>query len=150
MTKKNPSNPFTNDPSHTQKDVQMAVSKAKVVSAKGHPEKNGFHTVRIQAYTDDATYVAPVLTPTPGSVWVPPEGSDVAVIFDQADKPWVIGSWYAIDRAAEEGDVDLPAYEPGDLRLGNTTGAHVTVDASGNVHIQSSDNGSVFIDGVEQ
>jgi len=132
MARNNSSNPYTQDPAHTQKDVQMAVSKARVVASKGHPDKNGFHTVRIRVYGDDATYVAPVTTPMFGCVWVPKAGTDVAVMFDEADKPWIIGSWYAIDRV-EDGDVDLPDYDPGDIRIGNESDSHVTVKDDGRV-----------------
>jgi len=145
MARDNPSNPFTQDPNHTSKDVQMPISKARVVSAKGHPEQNGFHSVRIRVYGDESTYLAPVLMPIPGCVWVPDEGTDVAVMFNQADKPWVIGSWYALDRV-EDGNVDLPDYEPGDLRLGNNTGSSVTVYQDGHIGIITDGHERVDID----
>lgn len=148
MAKNNPSNPYTSDASHTQREVQMPIQKARVVSAKSKDER-GFHTVRITVYGDNAPYDAPVLTPIIGSTWVPKEGSDVAVVFGADDKPWVVGSWYAADRV-EDGNVDLPSYNPGDLRLGNESGAHVTVEADGDVRIESNSDGDVYIDGVKQ
>jgi hypothetical protein len=136
MAQDNPTNPFTQDPNHTSKDVQMPIQKARVLSAKGHPQQNGFHTVRIRVYGDEAPYLAPVVTPMPGSVWVPKEGTDVAVMFTQSGKPWVIGSWYALDRI-EDGEVDLPEYEPGDIRVGNHTGSYVTVRDNGAIKIET-------------
>jgi hypothetical protein len=123
----------------------MPISKARVVSAKGYPDQNGFHSVRIRVYGDESTYLAPVLMPMPGCVWIPDEGTDVAVMFNQADKPWVIGSWYALDRV-EDDDVDLPDYEPGDLRLGNSTGSSVTVHHDGHISLITDDTERVDID----
>lgn len=145
MAQNNPTNPFTRDPNHTSKDVQMPISKARVVSAKGHPDLNGFHSVRIRVYSDNATYLSPVITPMPGSTWIPPVGTDVAVLFTQSDKPWVIGSWYALDRV-EDGEVDLPAYEPGDIRLGNDSGSSVTVYRDGHIGIHTAGTERVDVD----
>lgn len=145
----NNSNPYTRDKQSIQKQVPMPIKKARVINAKGHPDRDGFHTVRIVVYGDAAPYDAPVLTPIMGSVWVPEQGTDVAVMFSDADKPWVIGSWYALDRI-EDGEIDLPDYKPGDLRLGNSTGAHVTIKSNGDVRISSSSSGDVYIDGVKQ
>lgn len=145
MARNNPSNPYTKEPNHTSKDVQMPIAKAKVVSVKGHPEQNGFHSARIKIYGDESTHLAPVLAPAPGSVWVPSKGTDVAVLFSQNDKPWVVGSWYALDRI-EEGTVDLPAYRPGDIRMGNETGAHMTAHHDGSVSIKTPENQPVNID----
>jgi len=136
MARNNPSNPYTRDPAHTAKDVPLPVQKAKVMAAGDHPEDDAFHTVKIRVYGDQAPYIAPVLTPVPGSVWIPEEGTDVAVIFGDSNKPWVIGSWYALDRV-EDGEVDLPDYEEGDLRLGNDTGSHTTVHNDGHITIQT-------------
>lgn len=146
MARNNPTNPYTRDPSHTQKDVPMPIQKAKVLDAKGMPDESGFHTVKIQVYGDDAPYIAPVVTPMFGSVWVPREGTDVAVTFGNADKPWVIGAWYPLDRADEDGDVDLPDYEPGDLRLGNESGSHVTIHDAGAISIITDGRQPVNID----
>lgn len=145
MAQENPSNPNTQDPNHTSKDVQMPIAKARVLDAHGMPNENGFHSIRIRVYADNAPYIAPVLSPMPGSVWVPPEGSDVAVLFDQSDKPWVIGSWYALDRV-EDGTVDLPDYEPGDIRLGNPSGSHVTVKNDGVIKVATDSTKRVDID----
>lgn len=136
MARDNPTNPFTQDPNHTSKDVQMPIAKARVVSAKGHPDQYGFHSVRIRIYGDESTFISPVLTPMIGSVWVPKEGTDVAVLFTQNDKPWVIGAWYALDRS-EDGEIDIPGYVPGDIRLGNDTGSHITAEDSGRIHIET-------------
>lgn len=149
MARDNPTNPFSREPNRAKKDVPMGISKAEVMSAKGHPDKYGFHVVRIRVYGDGSTYLSPVITPAHGSIWIPKEGQDVAVLFGEDEKPWVIGAWYAIDRV-EDGEVDLPSYEPGDLRLGNESGAHVTVKDNGDVRIESGDNGDVYIDGVKQ
>jgi len=145
MAQDNPTNPFTRDANHTSKDVQMPIQKARVLSSKGHPEQNGFHTARIRVYGDEAPYLAPVITPMPGSVWVPKAGTDVAVVFTQSGKPWIIGSWYALDRI-EDGEVDLPAYNPGDMRVGNHTGSHVTVRDSGTIKIETGGSEPINID----
>lgn len=140
MARDNPSNPFTQDPQHTQKDVPLPVQKAKVLDADGQPG-GGFHTVRIRVYGDGAAYQAPVLTPMFGSVWVPEPGTDVAVIYGNSDKPWVIGSWYPRDRV-EDGDVDLPDYEPGDIILGNENG-YIGVEADGTVVDSAPESASI-------
>jgi hypothetical protein len=145
MTEKNPSNPYTSDPHHTSKEIQMPISRARVVDAKGMPEGDGFHTVRIKMYGDESTFLAPVLTPMAGSVWVPQKDSDVAVIFTQQDKPWVIGSWYALDRV-ESGDQLLPDYNVGDLRLGNHTGSHATIHNDGHITIATEGTHPINID----
>lgn len=136
MARNNPSNPFTQDPAHTQKEVQLPVQKAKVMAAEDHPEENAFHTIRIRVYGDQATHRAPVIAPMFGSVWIPKEGQDVAVIYGDSDKPYVIGVWYPLDRV-EDGEALLPDYEAGDIRLGNETGSHVTVRDNGNIHIET-------------
>lgn len=136
MARNNPSNPYTRDRGHTKKDVPMPVTKAKVMASYDHPEGNAFHTVRVRVYGDGATYTAPVLAPMFGSVWVPKEGEDVAVIFGESDKPWVIGAWYPLDRV-EDGRVDLPDYEAGDIRVGNHTGSHITVHDDGHITIET-------------
>ena len=145
MTTANPSNPYSRDPQHTSKDVQMPISKARVVSATGMPDGNGFHTVRIKVYGDETSYLAPVLTPMAGSVWIPPVGSDVAVLFTQQEKPWVIGSWYALDRV-EDGDVLLPDYEVGNIRLGNHTDSHITIHNDGHISIETIGTQPIDID----
>lgn len=145
MTEKNPSNPYTSDPHHTSKDIQMPISRARVVDAKSMPDGDGFHTVRIKMYGDESTFLAPVLTPMAGSVWVPPVDSDVAVIFTQQDKPWVIGSWYALDRV-ESGDQLLPDYNVGDLRLGNHTGSHTTIHNDGHISMETAGTAPINID----
>lgn len=147
MAKDNPTNPFSRDPDRVKKDVPMPISKAKVMAVKDHPDQFGFHVVRIRVYGDGATYLSPVIAPAHGSVWLPKEGQDVAVIFGHSDKPWVIGAWYAIDRV-EDGDVKLPSYEPGDLRLGNESGAHVTVKDDGSISIVSTNGQEVSIGGT--
>lgn len=144
MTKQNPSNPFSRDPNQTKKDVPMPFKKAKVIDVKGRDE-NGFHVARVRVYGDRAPYDAPVLSPMEGCVWVPEKDSDVIVLFTDEDKPVVIGQWYAVDRV-EEGDVDLPPYEPGDIRLGNSTGSHVTVENDGSIEIQTTGYEPVDID----
>jgi hypothetical protein len=149
MGRGNTTNPHDTDPNRVRKQTPLSVQKARVVDANGMPDDNGFHTVRIKVYGDNAPYDAPVITPMHGSVWVPEPGTDVAVIFAEADKPWVVGAWYAVDRV-DDGKVDLPDYEPGDIRMGNRTGAHVTVTKDGDVRIESADDGDVYIDGVKQ
>lgn len=144
MARDNPSNPYTRDRNHTSKDIQMPISKARVVDARCD-DCNGLHTVRIRVYGDGTSYLAPVLTPMIGSVWIPSKGDDVAVLFTQSDKPWVIGSWYALDRV-EDGDVDLPSYEVGDIRLGNHSGSHVTVHEDGRISIRTAEQQRVDID----
>lgn len=136
MSRNNPSNPFTRDPGHTQKDVPLPIAKAKVLESPDHPDEDGFHTVRIRVYGDSAPYVAPVLAPMFGSVWVPKEGTDVAVLYGASDKPWVIGAWYPLDRV-EDGEVDLPDYESGDIIVGNEEG-YVAVRNDGSVEVPTS------------
>lgn len=147
MARDNPSNPYTQDPQHTLKDVPMPVQKARVMKATGMPDGDGFHTVKVRVYGDEAPCQAPVVAPMFGSVWVPKEGEDVAVIFGNADKPWVIGAWYPLDRV-ENDEVDLPAYTPGDIRLGNESGAHVTVGDDGSINIVAADGQEVNIGGI--
>lgn len=148
MAKDNPSNPHTSDPNHTSRDVQMPLSRAKVVNV-GASDEDGFHTARIRVYGEGGSYIAPVITPMIGSVMVPQKGDDVAVLFDAGDNAWIIGSWYAIDRV-DNGDIDLPDYNVGDLRIGNDSGSHVTIKADGDVIIESNSDSDVIIDGVVQ
>ena len=148
MTTKNPSNPYSSDANHTSKEVQMPISKARVVDVKDSVD-NGFHTVRIKVYGDGTSYVAPVITPVIGSVVVPKKGDDVAVVFDSADDAWVIGSWYAVDRVDND-DINLPEYEEGDVRIGNDSGSHITIKNNGDILIDSNNNSDVIIDGVVQ
>jgi hypothetical protein len=145
MGRKNTSNPHDADPDVHHKQTNMSVQKAKVKAVNGMPDDNGFHTVRIQIYGDDAPYTAPVITPMYGSVWVPEPDTDVAVIFSESDKPWVIGTWYAVDRI-DNNDIDIPAYEPGDIRLGNTSGSHATIEAEGSIQIRTDGSQPVDID----
>jgi len=145
MARNNPSNPYTRDPAHTAKDVPLPVQKAKVMAAGDHPEDDAFHTVKIRVYGDQAPYIAPVLTPVIGSVWIPKEGQDVAVIFGDSNKPWVIGAWYPLDRV-EDGEIDLPDYEEGDVRLGNESGSGVTVHNDGHISIMTDGTERVDID----
>lgn len=145
MARNNPSNPYTRDPAHTAKDVPLPVQKAKVMADGDHPEDDAFHTVKIRVYGDDAPYIAPVITPMFGSVWIPKEGQDVAVIFGDSNKPWVIGAWYPLDRV-EDGEVDLPDYVAGDIRIGNETGSHVTVHDDGHISIITEGTERVDID----
>lgn len=149
MGRSNTSNPYDADPDVFHKETNMSVQKARVEDVNGMPDGQGFHTVTIRVYGDETPYVAPVIMPMVGSVWVPPSGSDVAVIFSDSDKPWVIGSWYAVDRV-DSGNIDIPDYEPGDIRFGNDTGAHVTIKENGDVLIESSTDGDTYIDGVKQ
>lgn len=149
MAKDNPTNPHTRDETKTQREVPMPISKAKVLSSKSHPENDGYHTVRIQLYGDRSPTDAPVLPLTIGSAWIPKTNTDVAVIFGAVDKPWVIAPWYAIDRV-ENNEIDIPDYEPGELVVGNHTGGHIRIDNSGNIHLESGDDGDVYIDGVKQ
>jgi hypothetical protein len=145
MGRKNTSNPHDADPDVFHKETNMSVQKARVMAVNGMPDDNGFHTVRIEVYGDDAPYTAPVITPMYGCVWVPEAGTDVAVIFSEADKPWVIGSWYAVDRV-DENDIDIPDYEPGDIRIGNRSGSHVTVKKNGSIQVRTAEQQIVNID----
>lgn len=131
MGKENPSNPFSNDPSQTRKDLPMPISKAKVESAKDSTE--GFHTVTIRVYGDSSPYVAPVIPFSIGSAWIPKPNTDVAVMFGANDKPWVIGPWYALDRV-EDGEVSMPDYEPGEVIIGNEAG-RIKIDNDGEIYI---------------
>jgi len=150
MAEDNPSNPHTRDPEATRRDMPKAITKAKVLGAKEHPSEQGYHVVTVQEiYDDKSVHEAAVITPMFGSVWVPPKGTTVALMFGPSDKPWVIGSYYPIDRV-EEGNVDLPAYEAGDIRIGNKSGSHITITKSGDIEITTNDNSDVYIDGVKQ
>jgi hypothetical protein len=122
----------------------MPISKARVKSVNDSAN-GGLHTVKLSVYNSNTEEEAPVLMPTQGCVWLPKEGDDVAVMFSKEGKPWVIGSWYAVDRL-DSGNVELPDYEEGDLRLGNSTGSHVTIESDGTINIVSVDNESINID----
>lgn len=148
MTKKNPSNPFSNDDARTKRDVPPPLAKARVTSAIGSAD-GGFHTVTVSIYGDDSPQQAMVLPTSIGSVHVPKSGQDVAVLFASNEKPWVIAPWYAVNRV-QNGEIDLPDYEPGEHVLGNDTGAEVRIDNNGDIHLNSGPNGSVYIDGVKQ
>jgi hypothetical protein len=148
MARNNPSNPHTRESEHTAKDVQQAITKARVKDVNTSAE-GGVHTVRVQPYGTNSSFIAPVLMPVQGCVWLPEQGTDVAVMFTKENKPWVIGSWYASDRI-NAGNVELPDYEEGDLRLGNSTGSHVTIKSDGDIIIDSADDSDVIINGVVQ
>lgn len=139
MGRNNPSNPYSNDKSRTQRRVQRPIKKARVMDAGEHPYGNGFHVIRIKIYGEDGTHLAPVIAPMHGSVWVPKIGQDVAVMHGPSDKPWVMGSWYATDRI-ESGDVTLPNYVPGDIRIGNDSGSHATVHNDGHISVITDGN----------
>lgn len=147
MTRANPSNPFSNDPGHTRKDVPMSIQRAKVINSR--PSDERVHQVTIRVFGDEAPYEAMVIPQAIGSVWIPKENTDVAVIFGEADTPWVIGPWYAEDRVVM-GEVDMPDYEPGELVLGNHTDSEIRVDNNGDIHINSGSDGDVYIDGTKQ
>lgn len=147
MPKSNPSNPNDVSDDEIKRHVPLPVQKAKVLDSD--PDSiSGVHTARIFIYEDKAPHTAMVLPQAVGDVNVPKEGDDVAVIYGDNDSPWIIGGWYAFDRVAK-GDVELPDYEPGDRIIGNEKG-HIKIDNDGNIYINSSDEGSVYIDGVEQ
>lgn len=149
MTTSNPSNPYTSDEGQTQRETSLPILKATVESADAHPDEGGFHTVKVSNYNNDSPYTAHVIPPTIGSAWVPKPGMDVAVMHGPNDKPWIVGPWYPVDRVAS-GEIEIPDYEPGELVLGNSSGGYFRLDNDGNIHLSSSEDGSVYIDGVEQ
>jgi len=144
MARNNPSNPYTRESEHTAKDVQQAITKARVKDVNTSAE-GGVHTVRVQPYGTNSSFIAPVLMPVQGCVWLPEQGTDVALMFTKENKPWVIGSWYASDRI-NAGNVELPDYEEGDLRLGNSTGSNITVESDGTINIVTVGDKAVNID----
>lgn len=144
MGRSNPTNPYSTDPSSTAKDVSPPIAKGRVENVKGMPDNGGYHTVRVRLYRNNNTFIAPVLTPMLGSVWIPRRKSDVAVMFSKSGKPWVIGAWYAPDRV-ERGNIDIPDYDPGDIRVGNESGSHMTVNNDGSIHIETADKQAVNI-----
>jgi len=149
MGKDNPMNPHTRDENQTKREVTLPFTKARVEAAGSHPEDEAYHTVRVRIYGENHSRSAPVLPPTIGGAYVPRENEDVAVIFDSSNEPWVVGPWYAIDRV-ENSEVEMPEYEPGEVVLGNHTGANIRIDNNGDIHLNSSDDGSVYIDGTKQ
>lgn len=149
MAKNNPMNPFTRDETQTKREVSSPLGRARVEEAPSHPDGDGYHMVRIRLYGEDSVKVAPVLPPTVGGAYVPKPNTDVAVVFDARDNPWVVAPWYASDRLDRTG-IKIPDYEAGEVVLGNQSGATIRIDNDGNIHLNSSDSGSVYIDGVEQ
>lgn len=149
MTKKNPSNPFSRDEVETQRDMPTPVQKAKVVSVEDHPDESGFHTVRIRVYgePDSQYFRAPVVAPHKGDVTVPERGDDVLVMFGPNDKPWVIGFWYALDRAQDDLDtIDVPEYDEGDRIIGNGSGSYIAIRDDGSIEIRTTERQPVNLD----
>lgn len=145
MTKQNVSNPFSRDETATQADVQQPIQRARVIDVDKHPD-TGYHKVDVVTHTEASPYTAHVLAPVIGCVWVPKEGQDVQVMFDAAEQPWVLGAWYPRDRVDEGSFIELPDYEPGDIRLGNDSGSHVTVYDDGVIDIKTDGQQEVNID----
>lgn len=149
MTTKNPGNPFSRAEEEVQRDIPTPVQKAKVVSVEDHPDESGFHTVRVRVYgePDQQYFRAPVVVPHKGDVTVPERGDDVLVMFGPNDKPWVIGFWYALDRAQDDLDtIEVPDYEEGDRIVGNGTGSYLKVGADGSIQIRTEGRQPVDID----
>jgi hypothetical protein len=129
------------------------MQKAKVIGVDDHPDERGFHTVKIRVYgsPEEQTFRAPVIVPHKGDVTVPERGDDVLVMFGPNDKPWVVGYWYAIDRAQDNGSgVEVPDYEEGDRIIGNGSGSHIVIESDGDIRINTNSDGDVYIDGVKQ
>lgn len=102
------------------------------------------HAVRVNPRGDNSPVMAPVLTPMYGSTMLPDEGSRVTLLYIASNVPIVLGGIYLTDGEQP------PDLEVGDIRLGNGTGAHVTVKGNGDVVIESSADGDVYIDGTKQ
>lgn len=149
MAKNNPSNPFSRDEVATQREMPTPVQKAKVVGVEDHPDENGYHTVRIRVYgePDSQYFRAPVVVPHKGDVTIPERGDDVLVMFGPNDKPWIIGFWYALDRAQDDLDtIEVPEYDEGDRIIGNGSGSFVKIAEDGHIEIVTEGNQRVDID----
>lgn len=102
------------------------------------------HAVRINQRGDNAPFIAPVLTPMYGSHMLPNEGERVTVLYIAENVPVVLGSIYLADGQSP------PDVDAGDFRIGNESGASITLKSSGDVMVESGDDGDVYIDGVQQ
>jgi len=145
MAKNNPINPESRDENRTKADIPRGLTKARVLSTPSHPDELGYHTVTVQVYNSGEVFDANVLMPMAGCVWVPSEGNDVQVLFNEGGSPWVIGSWYAKNRV-QDGDVELFDYEDGTIRLGNETGSRIEVRPNGDIELITTGNRPVGID----
>lgn len=133
MVKKNPSNPFSEDEGETKQNSPLPISKARVETV--NPKDNGGrHTAFVREYGSRSPKLATVLSPAYGDVAVPEEGSDVAIMYGNKDKPWIIGHWYAIDRV-EDKDIDLPDYEEGDRVVSNGTRQELHITNDGKIQL---------------
>lgn len=138
-------NPHKTNPSDIRRHTSLPPARAKVVSADGHPEDDGYHTIEIRIYGDDVTYRAPVMASLRGSTRIPSEDDDVLVVFAAADKPWVIGSWYPGNRVVD-GEIDLPEYEPGERVIGTPhTTSNIYLDEDGNITIETESGETVTV-----
>lgn len=147
MGKSNPLNPHSRDEGETKRDVPMPFSKGVVESVDGSVD-SGFHTATVRIYNEGGTQIMPVLPISIGSAWVPKPGTNVVVIFGSGDKPYVVGPWYSIEQMEDRNA--LPEYEPGEMVIGNGSGGSIRIDNDGNIFLNSSDDGDVYIDGTKQ
>lgn len=133
MAKDNPMNPHKQTDEQVRRVVQPPVAKAKVVQARPHDrddeDQKAYHTARVRVYGEQSTQVAPVLVSLIGDAYVPPVGSDVAVMYGPNEKPWIVGSWYAVNE-----DVEPPNYQPGERVIGHPrSDSSIKFDANGDI-----------------
>lgn len=102
------------------------------------------HAVRVNPRGDNAPFVAPVVTATYGMHVLPKENERVTLLYITENVPIVIGGIYLAD-----GDAP-PSVNSGDIVVGNQSGGTITITTDGDIKMSSSDDGSVYIDGVKQ
>ena len=138
MVKKNPSNPYSEDEGETKQNSPLPISKARVETV--NPKDNGGrHTAFVREYGSRSPKLATVLSPAYGDVSLPEEGSDVAIMYGNKDKPWIIGHWYALDRVESE-ELDLPDYEEGDRIVSNGTRQELHITNDGKIQLGYQEN----------
>lgn len=136
----NNSNPFDlNREAVRNKGYQQDVVRAEVLEVLP-----ASHAVRVKPRGEAIPIIAPVLTLMEGSYTLPKEGQRVLLLYVTDNTPVVIGSMYLSD------GVQPPDLDKQDIRIGNGSGSHITIESNGDVRIQSNDDSSVYIDGVQQ
>lgn len=146
MAKDNPMNPHKQTDEQVRRVVQPPVAKAKVVQARPHDrddeDQKAYHTARVRVYGEQSTQLAPVIVSLPGDAYVPTVGSDVAVMYGPNEKPWIIGSWYAVNE-----DREPPSYQPGDRIIGHPdTESYFKIGKDGHIEVRTEGNQRIDLD----
>jgi len=136
----NNSNPYDID----GKQVKQKTYTNNVVRATVLDVLPDIHSVRVNPRGEESPILAPVLTPTAGTHILPNEGQRVTLLYITENTPIVLGGVYLADSDKP------PQVNEGNILIGNESGAGITITSDGDVEIDSSDDGSVYIDGVEQ